>query len=158
VLLAVHVAGTAVIALPVAPSPSSPLVAVANGPNPDVGETIGWDRFVAHVRAAASGADAVVTRNYGEAGALEHAGVPEVYSGHNAYGGWGPPPEAARDVAFVGGFDRARLLRWFAACSSAPPFDNGYDLDNEEQGAAVEVCTARLRPWPEIWADVEHLG
>ena len=105
----------------------------------------------------------VVTRNYGEAGALDRArrddpGIPPVYSGHNAYGEWGPPPESARDAAFVGRFDAGRLARWFAACTEAGRYDNGYGLDNEEQGAPVHVCTGRRLPWSQIWPEVRHLG
>ena len=73
-----------------------PVVAV----NYDAGETVGWPRFAATVgdvygTLPAAGNPVVVTGNYGEAGALERfrPGVP-VYSGHNAYWDWGPPPDS----------------------------------------------------------------
>jgi hypothetical protein len=164
-LLAVHVAGTALITLPLT-TPGSAVTAFANGPNPDQGENVGWDRFVAGVRSRATlaTAQAVVTRNYGEAGALDQArrrhvpGVPPVYSGHNAYAEWGPPPESARTVVFAGWFDRSRLALWFGTCEDAGRVDNGYDLDNEEQGAPIRVCRDRRVPWSAIWPQLEHLG
>jgi hypothetical protein len=164
-LLAVHVIGSAILVLPVA-TPSSPLTAFANGPNPDLGETVGWDRFSSVVRSAAAthAVDAVVTSNYGEAGAVDRArrrgvpGVAPVYSGHNAYGEWGPPPESARDVASVGRFDDARLASCFARCGVVARIDNGYRLENEEQGAPVRVCQGRRAPWSDIWPQLRHLG
>ena len=77
--------------------------------NGDVGETIGWPeltRTVAAVyRRAGSGA-VIFTSNYGEAGAIDRygpaLGLPPAYSGHNAFGYWGPPPDRAAPVITVG--------------------------------------------------------
>ena len=81
-----------------------PVVAV----NYDAGETVGWPRFAETVGAAYDSLPAadhpiVLTENYGEAGAVERylPGVP-VYSGHNAYWDWGPPPPSARAAVLVG--------------------------------------------------------
>ena len=67
-----------------------PVVAV----NYDVGETVGWPLFAATVGDAYGSLPAdtepvVITRNYGEAGAIERyrPRIP-VYSGHNAYWDW----------------------------------------------------------------------
>ena len=165
VLLAVHVVGSALITLPLT-APGSAVTEFANGPNPDQGETVGWDRFVAGVwsRATLGTAQAVVTGNYGEAGALDQArrrgvpGVPPVYSGHNAYAEWGPPPETVQTVAFVGWFDPAELSRWFGRCDETGVVDNGYGLDNEEQGAPIRLCRDRRLPWSQLWPQLEHLG
>ena len=81
-------------------------------------ETIGWPDFVGSVRAtvdslpAEQQASAVVfTRNYGEAGALEWYGLERpVFSGHNAFGDWGPPAEGARPVIVIGLTTRPRAL------------------------------------------------
>ena len=123
-LLVVHVAGSALITLPLT-TPGSPVTAFANGPNPDQGETVGWDRFVGVVTSVATlvRAQAIVTRNYGEAGALDQArrrglpGIPPVYSGHNAYAEWGPPPETVQAAVFAGWFDQAQLALWFGSCT-----------------------------------------
>ena len=91
----------ATISLPLLPAEDAePVIAV----NDDVGETIGWPEFariVADVhRGLPSPAEAVIlTRNYGEAGAIDRYGpdldLPPAYSGHNAYGDWGRPRTAA---------------------------------------------------------------
>jgi hypothetical protein len=170
-LVAVHVVGSALITLPLT-TPASPVTAFANGPNPDQGETVGWDRFVEQVEPTASvtlvagydGNWAVLTRNYGEAGALSRyrrsaqEPMPPVYSGHNAYGEWGPPPEAVRRVVVVGWFETSELLRWFETCRDVRRIDNGVGLENEEQGAPVRICEAPRRPWSQLWPEVRHLG
>ncbi|MET0998007.1 MAG: glycosyltransferase family 39 protein, partial [Marmoricola sp.] len=73
-------------------------------------ETIGWPELADTVRDVLDdlpeGA-VVLTGNYGEAGALEwyDVGAP-VYSGHNAWGEWGPPPDTAGPVVVLGYGDR----------------------------------------------------
>lgn len=157
----------AVLMLPVVPAsalPDTPIVDI----NYDAGETIGWPRFVDTVAAVYHDlpddqrADAVlVTGNYGEAGALDHYGpahgLPRAYSGHNAYGFWGAPPDSA-DTAVVVGLGEAFLQRHFATCVEAARIDNGLDLDNDEQGAIVWVCRDPVQPWSALWPAFRRLG
>ena len=84
---------------------ATPVVAV----NYDAGETVGWPAFaatVAEVRARVPAGErvAVLTRNYGEAGAVDHflPALGPAHSGHNAYWDWGPPPDDATAVIVVG--------------------------------------------------------
>lgn len=103
-VLAVSVVVTPFLTLPLAPVGST-LFAVGTAVNPDSGEMVGWEDHVQTV-AAVSGTvpdegTAIITRNYGESGALARArrmspelGLPPVLSGHNAFGEWGPPPPA----------------------------------------------------------------
>jgi 4-amino-4-deoxy-L-arabinose transferase-like glycosyltransferase len=165
-LLAFHVAGSAVITLPVAPA-GSPLTAFANGPNPDQGETIGWDRFVDAVAAAVADGQprpaAILAVNYGEAGALDRARrrgtpLPPVYSGHNAYARWGPPPDEATTVLVVGDYSDERLAGWFRQCRLVARFDDGTGIDNEEQDAPIRVCDGLTRPWPDLWPGIQRLS
>ena len=164
-LLAVHVVGTALIALPISTS-GSPVTAFANGPNPDQGETIGWDQFVPSVMSsalAAPTATGILTANYGEAGALDRARrdgnvLPPVWSGHNAYGLWGPPPESVTSVIVVGRFSDERLARWFERCELVWRVDNAVDVDNEEQGAPIRACVGRRAPWSVLWPEIRHLS
>ena len=105
-----------------------PMVAV----NHDAGETVGWPAFVRpRSRRSGTGCPAeratgvVLTRNYGEAGAVDRygpaRGLPPAYSGHNGYGDWGPPPGAAGPVIVVGyGGDSVRGRR-SARASRGPP-------------------------------------
>jgi 4-amino-4-deoxy-L-arabinose transferase-like glycosyltransferase len=150
---------SAVIALPVLPADAAdPVVAV----NPDAGETIGWPGFVETVARVRGDTGAVVfTRNYGEAGAVERYGprygIRRAYSGHNAYGDWGPPPGAATPVVVVGGTE-ARAREHFRGCRLAARIGNGAGIDNDEHGAPVLLCEAPRRPWPEAWPALRRLG
>ncbi|WP_329412817.1 hypothetical protein OG563_09830 [Nocardia vinacea] len=65
----------------------------------------GWPRFVhriAEVRATLGPDVAILTDNYGEAGAIERFGgeygLPTPHSGHNSYWWWGPPSDTASAV------------------------------------------------------------
>jgi 4-amino-4-deoxy-L-arabinose transferase-like glycosyltransferase len=136
-----------------------PVVAV----NYDAGETIGWPRFAATVgdvygTLPAAGNPVVITGNYGEAGALERfrPGVP-VYSGHNAYGDWGPPPDSVRTAVIVG-LPRERIERWCGDLVEVARIDNQVGLDNDEQGAPVWACRSLTQPWSKIWPQLRRLG
>ena len=153
----------AVLMLPLVPVDrlgATPIAAV----NYDAGETVGWPRLAAAVEEVRAGLPtgdtvAVLTANYGQAGAVDRF-APELgpaYSGHNAYGTWGPPPEDAGTVIAVG-HPEERRARWFGRVELAARVDNGVDLDNEEQGTPVWVATDRLAPWSEIWPELRRLG
>lgn len=167
VIAVLLVGPTVVFALPVAPA-GSPVFQVAVTVNPDQAETVGWDALVERVQAASSeldpGTGIVLTRNYGEAGALDQArrrepgAVPPVYSGHNAYGRWGPPPDDRVDAVVVGRIPAADLERWFTTCEDLSPLASPPGVDNEEDGAPLRVCRGRLQPWSQIWPEVVHLG
>jgi 4-amino-4-deoxy-L-arabinose transferase-like glycosyltransferase len=125
-------------------------------------ETIGWPEFAGTVRATVASlpADAqttavVFTRNYGEAGALEWygPGIP-VFSGHNAFGDWGPPPEGARPVIVIGLTDPAAN---FTDCHITAVINNNAGADNEERGRPIWVCSAPQGGWGEQWPRLVHL-
>ena len=152
--------------------PLVPVTALGDTPivdiNYDAGETVGWPQFAEQVAdvvrdlpAQERAAAVVVTRNYGQAGALERYGetldVPSVYSGHDSYAEWGPPP-AGTSTAVIVGYDEALLRTMFQDVQRAATIDNGADLDNDEQGTAVWVCRETLRPWDELWPNFVHLG
>lgn len=102
----------------------------------------------------------VFTRNYGQAGALRRYGpdgdIPPVYSGHNGFVEWGPPPPEARPVV-VAGYAREQIEEDFSGCRRAATVDNGEDVDNEEQGGAVYVCDAPRGGWAAAWPRLAHL-
>ena len=121
-------------------------------------ETIGWPEFVDTVREALEplpdGA-VVFTGNYGEAGALEWYGVSApIYSGHNGWGDWGPPPDSAGPVVVVG--YRSPDVH-FADCRQVGRVPTVDGADNEEAGGGVWVCARPLRPWSQMWATLTHL-
>lgn len=140
-----------VVGLPLLPvSALEPVLAV----NKEPGEQAGWPELTSTVSRVRSQAPTAVifTRNYGQAGALEHYGLPAVYSGHMSYADWGPPPDDAGPVVVVGPY----LPEWFTGCREVAVHDNGLGVENEEQGVRISLCAGTSRPWSELWAGMRH--
>jgi Dolichyl-phosphate-mannose-protein mannosyltransferase len=157
-------AATAVLGLPIYPVAwlhATPQPAV----NYDAGETAGWPAFADQVRAVYQGlpdgerATAVILAgNYGEAGALDHYGLPNVYSGRLAFWRWGPPPDSLTGpVVVVGHGWEADLRRECGSVDLAATIDNGLDLDNDEQGAQVWICRQPHRTWSRLWPELYRM-
>ena len=142
----------------------------------DVNDDAGEDRRVAGLRrhpgprprrAAAAGAG----RRGGAGGQLRGgrcgaafrpragpaAGLPQVYSGHNAYHSWGPPPPGAGPVVAVG-MDEERLRAMFTSVEPAARIDDGVNLENDEQGRTVWVCRYLRGTWARAWPGLLRLG
>lgn len=124
----------------------------------DQAETIGWPDFADTVRDVVNELAAedpvVFTQNYGEAGAFEWYGVgAPVYSGHNGWRFWEPPPDSAGPVVVVGVADPAQD---FTGCERAATLDNDLGLDSEEQGVPVWVCEGPIGSWSQRWDDLAH--
>lgn len=155
------VAGVLVLPLvPVSSLGSSPIPGIYK----ESAEQVGWPELVATVARVAGELPAgdraravILTANYGEAGALELLGagdsLPPVYSGHNAYWGWGPPP-ADRTVTILVGLEPPPPM--FEGCRLAATIDNGLGVANQEQGAPVEVCSGMSEPWAVAWPGLRH--
>lgn len=131
----------------------------------DAGETVGWQELVRTVaavyRTLPPGA-VILADNYGEAGAIDRygpgLGLPPAYSGHLAYWRWGPPPATATGpVIVIGRYTREDLSQYCGSAQLVAHGDNGYGLDNDEQGVPVWVCRDLTRPWAEIWPGLRHL-
>jgi len=162
--LVTSLAVNAAIALPVLPArDADPVVAV----NEDIGETIGWPelaRAVARVyRRLPDTAHAVVlANNYGEAGAIDRfgprLGLPRAYSGHNAYGDWGPPPDDATGPVIAIAPHARMLAVHLRDCTVAARITNAAGIDNDERGAEVSVCRGARRPWSQEWPSIRRLG
>jgi 4-amino-4-deoxy-L-arabinose transferase-like glycosyltransferase len=156
-------ATTAIVALPLLPANrAGPVVAL----NPDVGETIGWPQFARTVadiyrRLPSTGRAVILTSNYGEAGAIDHygpaLGLPAVYSGHNGYWEWGPPPDRAAPVIVVG-LDRRDRDTQLRDCTVAGRITNRAHVDNQEKGRHMFVCAEPRRPWSQEWPALKRLG
>src|SRR5260370_30163182 len=125
--LALTVTGSVLITLPVVPLGDlhrTPIVSV----NYDTGETVGWPTYVKELAAVyrappvGQRMTAILTSNYGEAGAVDRygsaLGLPHAYSGQTGYWYWGPPAPATVTVMAVG-FARAVLDRGVAEVKSA---------------------------------------
>ena len=97
----------------------------------------------------------VFTANYGEAGAMEWYGVGRpVFSGHNGWADWGPPPEGSGPVLVIGLEQPTRL---FDGCRRGPLVDNAADVDNEERGGRIWVCDGPRGSWAGQWPSLSHL-
>jgi hypothetical protein len=103
----------------------------------------------------------IFTANYGEAGALNRygpsRGLPRAYSGHNSFTSFGRPALGAAPVLVVGYRSRADLDADFRGCRVMSHFDNGFDVDNEEQGTPLAICAGPRLPWPAQWSHLHHL-
>lgn len=164
---------TAFLSLPLAPV-GSPVYRIAVAVNPDAGETVGWPSYVATIRTVAAGLPAderqravILTRNYGEAGALTRArrmsprdqvALPPVFSGHNAFADWGPPPPTATTAIVVGRFPGGQLPSWFDRCQPVATLQSPPGVDNEEDDTPVQVCRGLKRPWVELWPSIRRLA
>ena len=123
----------------------------------DQPETIGWEDYSAQVRAVVADlpeGTVVFTGNYGEAGAFEwyDVGAP-VYSGHNGWRSWGPPPDSASPVVVVYYQDPSVD---FSGCERVATLHNDVGIDNEEQGHGVWVCDGPIGGWSKAWKRLSH--
>lgn len=151
------------VTLPIVPASALHRTPIVDA-NYDAGETVGWPAYVAEVARvyhSTPGAAAIVTANYGEAGAIDRYGadlhLPAAHSGHNSYWSWGPPRDDAGAVVAVG-LDRAFLSRWFSSVRLATRLDNHLDVDDDEQGEPVFVCRGLRGSWATVWPHFRHLG
>ena len=150
-----------IIALPVVPAGSAEVVIAVNE---DVGETIGWPELATTVadvyRELPDRERAVILAdNYGQAGAIDRfgpaLGLPRAYSGHNAYGDWGPPSSPPGPVIAIGQVGEQAFLR---DCTVAARIDNEAGIENSEYGSPVFVCVGPRSSWSEVWPALRHLG
>jgi hypothetical protein len=140
-----------VFALPILPISAA---GIALTVNPDVGETIGWPEFAAQVAAVRPPAAAVLTQNYGQAGAVDRFGSNRAFSAHNAYAGWGPPPGQVSVLAV--GLPQQTLNRLCLTTLRVGTIRSPHDLDNHENGTALVVCVPSA-PWAQVWPSLRHL-
>ncbi len=134
---------------------------------PDTANEVGWPAFVSTVEAVVASLPAdqrahavILTNDYSEASplALLSRGLPPVYSGHNSYWSWGPPPAGLTTVIHVGDWRPEDWNQFFVDCRDVAHIDNGLEIENGEQGKPVSVCTGLRRPWTEMWADLRTIS
>lgn len=161
-LLAFALAVNALMFLPIVPVDrlaGNPVTAI----NYDAGETVGWPQFAAAVRAAtrdlpAGSAPIVVTRDYGQAGAVARfAPEIEVYSGHNSLAAFGPPPSATAAVVLVG-YQPEEAAQWFASVRPVETYRSPYGLDNDADRTPLLVVGAPRAGWESVWSAMRAVG
>lgn len=167
--LAVGGLAFAAIALPVAPVGSA-WWGIASDLNGELPEMIGWPelvRTVADVYASLPEAErdttAVITGNYGEAGAINlygsALGLPAAISGVNSYWlrGYGEPPPKS---VIVLGFDSDKATSIFGTCEMAARVKNAFGIMNEESEDHpwIYLCRELPRPWPDVWPRLKDFG
>jgi hypothetical protein len=159
----------AAIALPLAP-PGSDWFKTAWSLNNELGEMIGWPELAqttAEVYASLSpserAATAIVTDNYGEAGALNlfgpALGLPTALSGINGFWYRGPG-ELQPAIVIALGYDLHGTSAHFGSCEIAAQVRNPYGVLNEEAGDHpwIYLCRRLPRPWQEIWDGLKVYG
>jgi 4-amino-4-deoxy-L-arabinose transferase-like glycosyltransferase len=138
--------------------------------NYDMAEEIGWPEFVAQVatvRDTLSTQDrsrlAVLTHNYGEAGALSLYGpqynLPVPISSINSFHDRGYGPYEPETVIVVGGELHDQELN-FEHCTVAEEVRIPYGVKNEESADHPEIliCHHLRRPWPLAWSGSQEFG
>jgi 4-amino-4-deoxy-L-arabinose transferase-like glycosyltransferase len=159
VVVAISVAVTAVITLPLVPVTvvhDTPIVAL----DYDAGETVAWPTFVKQIAAAYRPGEVVLTSNYGEAGAVDRYGrayrLPSAYSVHNAFWYWGPPPRSAPALAV--GFNASQVDRFCPAATLTGHLNNRLGINDDEQDAPLWTCSRPSAPWASLWKSLRLLG
>jgi hypothetical protein len=162
-LILFSVVNTTLLTLPVGRL-GGPVFTIATGPNPDLAAEVGWPGYVDQVGEvvasipAAQRADTIVlTQTYQQAAALDllrpasGVRIPAVYSGHNGFWFWGPPPESATDAIVIGNFSPADLATGYAHCEVAATVQTPAGVDNDLTDTPIHRCTGLRQPWSVLW-------
>ncbi|MFC0549147.1 ArnT family glycosyltransferase [Kutzneria chonburiensis] len=159
------VAVTAVVSLAVALPVLPPTIQTnLRAVDPEPMETYGWPEFVNQVKQVAQTlppGTPIFTSNYGEAGALTViGGLPNVYSGQNSYGDWGPPPGSAQTVLMVGGFTADQLRQGWQKVQTIAPITLPDGIKNDEilWHATIFRCDEPKAGWAQLWPKLRHLS
>lgn len=127
---------------------------------------LGSEEVVAEVEAAVARLEpeeldgaVILAESFSPAGALELLGSPDlppVFSAHNAYFLWGPPPTEPRLVVAVG-FEMAQLTPYFARVELAANATCSNCM-GWRQETPIALAREPRRPLSEAWPELRRLG
>lgn len=163
--IAVSAAMNAFIALPLLPERSLQ-GSLTMKLNPDLGENVGWPRFITTVAnawrsipARERAHTAIFANTYHEAGAVDVLGggdgLPHAYSAHNGFSEWAKPPPSANHALLLGYQNAADAAPYFQNCHTLATINNDVGLDNNEQGLPVQLCRPTAS-WQKLWPHLIH--
>lgn len=156
---------SALFTLPVVPTSAVNFVIPVNV---EQGEQVGWPELASAVAAAWNTIPAdqrpqatLFAGNYGQAGALLKYGpehdLPRTYSGHMSFYDWGHPADTQTGPVLLIEQQRSDTYEsHFNNCNQVSVFDNGLDVDNEEQGTALVLCSSPKAPWSTLWPNLRR--
>jgi len=132
----------------------SPVSALSTG-WPELASAVG-DAF--HGLPEGERASAVVLADtYWQASAIDQFGradgLPAVYSPSRGFWYFGPPPDGARTVLFVGSADTT-MRRYFGNVRKIGSFDYPYGLPGINTGVSIWICTDQRVAWSRVWPDL----
>ncbi|MGI8456600.1 MAG: glycosyltransferase family 39 protein [Propionibacteriaceae bacterium] len=162
-LIVVTVVSTPLLTLPIGRL-GGPVFKMAAGVNPDLAAEVGWPGYVNQVgeivasTPTAQRRDTIMlTQTYQQAAALDllrpanGVTMPAVYSGHNGFWFWGPPPDTATDAIVIGDFSPADLAVGYSHCEVAGTVQTPPGVDNDLTGTPIRRCTGLRQPWSVLW-------
>ncbi|WP_194819431.1 glycosyltransferase family 39 protein [Nocardia sp. XZ_19_385] len=128
----------------------------------------GWPQLVDTVeRAVAALPDTersdtiIMTQNYWQASALDVLStkdLPPIYSPSRGYGYFGPPPDTATRVLYLGGDSLApTLTTQFTSVTPLARLDNPTGYQGVNHGIRLWHCTTPVRPWSQTWPELMTL-
>jgi len=106
------------------------------------------------------GRTALLTFNYGEAGAIDYfgarLGLPKSISGHNQYGFWGPRDYSGKTVIAIG-YPESRLREFFAEVSPAAHVSPRYAIP-EESDLTIFLCRHPRQALSQMWPRLMYMN
>ncbi|TDI46098.1 MAG: hypothetical protein E2P00_02705 [Acidobacteria bacterium] len=126
-------------------------------------DRFGWEELAAEVARviktlppAEQARVVVITRNYGEAGALEYwrerHGLPRVVSGHNNYWFWAPRELSLETVVAIG-FSEDEVREGFSQVERAGELTQAWAL---ESGVPIWIARGPKLTWPQLREKLRH--
>ncbi|MFE3984979.1 ArnT family glycosyltransferase [Nocardia tengchongensis] len=107
---------------------------------------------------------AVVAEAYNEAGALDHyrkfKAIPPVYSPNRGFAEWGPPPDSATTILWVGYNDSPEQRAFLANFAQATPtlkLDNELGIAGQNHHVTVWICREPKVPLSVAWPTLTYM-